>query len=189
MLLPWASDSVSGPAHVFRDRGTERVRAGDRAAAAAADSRDPTEAVGVAAGGRTGHSAVGAGVALEEDARELAVVLDPLERGLEPRKLGRHAHESTALIAVRPARSLDLHLMQHDLTSEGRAVGGPRRFLSTGAAARVLGCHPTTVVRMVERGELSAHRLGGHGHYRLPAEEVVGLLHRTQPEPEDVTCQ
>jgi excisionase family DNA binding protein len=54
--------------------------------------------------------------------------------------------------------------------------GGP---LSTGAAARVAGVHPTTVLRAIQRGELPAHRLGRRGHHRIDREELERWLQPT----------
>jgi len=53
------------------------------------------------------------------------------------------------------------------------------RRLSTGAAARIAGCHPVTVLRAIERGELAAVRLGEHGHYRIAREDFQGWLRPT----------
>ena len=56
------------------------------------------------------------------------------------------------------------------------------RRLSTGAAARIAGCHPVTVLRAIERGELAAVRLGEHGHYRIAREDFQGWLRPTNEE-------
>jgi excisionase family DNA binding protein len=71
-----------------------------------------------------------------------------------------------------------LHSMQRG--SPLKAV--ERRSLSTGAAARRAGCHPTTVLRAIDRGELPAHRLGSHGHYRIAPEQLEAWLLPTQPK-------
>jgi excisionase family DNA binding protein len=54
--------------------------------------------------------------------------------------------------------------------------------LSTGAAARIAGCHPITVLRTIERGELPAVRLGEHGHYRIAREDFQSWLRPTTEE-------
>ena len=54
------------------------------------------------------------------------------------------------------------------------------RRLSTGAAARIAGCHPITVLRAIERGELPAVRLGEHGHYRITREDFQEWLRPTE---------
>ena len=62
-------------------------------------------------------------------------------------------------------------------------TGTRRRLFSTGAAAKVAGCHPVTILRAIERGELAASR-----HYfgwyalqvlELPA-HVIALHFRHQ---------
>ena len=44
---------------------------------------------------------------------------------------------------------------------------GEPRSISTGTAARLLGCDASTVRRAITRGELDAYRLGRRGMYRL----------------------
>lgn len=61
-------------------------------------------------------------------------------------------------------------------------IEGERRLLSTGAAARLAGCHPTTIWRAVERGDLEANRLGGHGHYRIRRDALDRWLGAEQQE-------
>ena len=51
-----------------------------------------------------------------------------------------------------------------------------RSLISTGTAARLAGCHPTTVWRAIERGELQAFRLGANGDFRLRAEALDAWL-------------
>lgn len=47
-----------------------------------------------------------------------------------------------------------------------RKVGDRLRpLIRTGAAAAVAGCHPTTILRAIERGELEAVRLGRRGDH------------------------
>ena len=55
---------------------------------------------------------------------------------------------------------------------------------STGAAARVAGCHPVTVWRAMERGELAAVRLGAHGHYRVKPDELEAWPQPTERSSE-----
>ena len=59
------------------------------------------------------------------------------------------------------------------------------RRLSTGAAARIAGCHPITVLRAIERGELPAIRLGEHGHYRIAREDFQGWLRPTTTQEDE----
>jgi excisionase family DNA binding protein len=54
-----------------------------------------------------------------------------------------------------------------------------RRSLSTGAAARRVGCHPTTVLRAIQRRELEAVRLGARGNYRISREALEAWLQQT----------
>lgn len=54
--------------------------------------------------------------------------------------------------------------------------GGP---LSTGAAARVAGVHPTTVWRAIREGELEAVRLGERGDYRIRREALEQWMRPT----------
>ena len=44
--------------------------------------------------------------------------------------------------------------------------------MSTGAAATVAGCHQTTILRAIEKGELPAFRLGRHGDFRIEPEAL-----------------
>jgi excisionase family DNA binding protein len=44
-----------------------------------------------------------------------------------------------------------------------------RPAMSTGEAAALASCHPTTILRAIERGELRAYRLGPHGDHRIEA--------------------
>jgi excisionase family DNA binding protein len=43
----------------------------------------------------------------------------------------------------------------------------PRQFLTVKRAADITDCHPATVRRAIERGELDAVRLGRRGSYRI----------------------
>jgi excisionase family DNA binding protein len=54
--------------------------------------------------------------------------------------------------------------------------------MSTGAAAALAACHPTTILRAIQRGELQAVRLGRHGDYRIDAEALEAWL---QPTPSE----
>jgi len=51
-----------------------------------------------------------------------------------------------------------------------------RLLISTGAAASVAGCHPTTILRAIERGELEAVRLGRKGDHRVPVDALNDWL-------------
>ena len=59
---------------------------------------------------------------------------------------------------------------------------GAPRSISTGAAARLVGCDASTVRRAVTRGELDAYRLGRRGMYRI---DVVALREWARPVQED----
>jgi excisionase family DNA binding protein len=39
--------------------------------------------------------------------------------------------------------------------------------MSTGEAAALASCHPTTILRAIQRGELQAVRLGRRGDHRI----------------------
>jgi excisionase family DNA binding protein len=56
-----------------------------------------------------------------------------------------------------------------------------RRLFSTGGAAKVAGCHPVTILRAIERGELAALRLGPRGNHRVPADELARWLQPAGP--------
>lgn len=71
----------------------------------------------------------------------------------------------TTAIAGRPSCSLRLQSMQRALahaSSVERAA-----VLSSGAAARIVGCDRTTITRAIHAGELEAVRLGRRGHFRI----------------------
>jgi excisionase family DNA binding protein len=44
--------------------------------------------------------------------------------------------------------------------------------ISTGAAATAAGCHQTTILRAIKRGELEAVRLGRRGDYRVTVDAL-----------------
>jgi excisionase family DNA binding protein len=54
--------------------------------------------------------------------------------------------------------------------------------MSTGEAAALASCHPTTILRAIQRGDLQAVRLGRHGDYRIEAEALARWLRPTTPE-------
>ena len=60
--------------------------------------------------------------------------------------------------------TVDLLVLRGLSTPPG--LGGSRSFL-TGTAARLVGCHPATVRRAIERGDLEAFRLGPRGAHRI----------------------
>jgi len=61
-----------------------------------------------------------------------------------------------------------------------------RTLISTGAAATVAGCHPTTIRRAIDRGELEAYRLGERGDRRLTMEALTRWL-RPAHDPTEET--
>jgi excisionase family DNA binding protein len=52
-------------------------------------------------------------------------------------------------------------------------------LLSTGAAARMVGVHPTTIWRAIDRGELRAMRLGRGGDFRITEDALDEWLQPT----------
>lgn len=48
-----------------------------------------------------------------------------------------------------------------------------RRLLTTTEAARVAVCHPVTIRRAAEAGQLRALRLGARGDYRIPPDALA----------------
>jgi excisionase family DNA binding protein len=56
-------------------------------------------------------------------------------------------------------------------------VSGQRPLISTGASAAVAGCHPTTILRAIERGELEAVRLGRRGDHRVFVDSLNAWMH------------
>ena len=60
-------------------------------------------------------------------------------------------------------------------------VGGQRSVL-TGTAARLVHCHPATVRRAIERGDLEATRLGPRGAYRIRLDDLH-QWHRPARDP------
>ena len=65
-------------------------------------------------------------------------------------------------------------------------VAGALRSISTGTAARLVGCDASTVRRAITRGELDAYRLGRRGMYRI---DVAALRDwaRSAHEPKEPT--
>ena len=59
-------------------------------------------------------------------------------------------------------------------------VSRRRPLISTGAAAAVAGCHPTTILPAIERGELEAVRLGRRGDHRVYVDALDGWM-RARP--------
>ena len=57
-----------------------------------------------------------------------------------------------------------------------------RSPLSTGEAAALVGCHPTTVLRAIQEGELRAFRLGPNGDHRIRADALEEWLRPTAEE-------
>jgi excisionase family DNA binding protein len=54
--------------------------------------------------------------------------------------------------------------------------------MSTGEAAALASCHPTTILRAIQRGELQAVRLGRNGDHRIDAEALAAWMHPTNSE-------
>jgi len=59
------------------------------------------------------------------------------------------------------------------------------KLLTTKQAAELLNIHPTTIHRMIQRGELEAYRVGGsvridetHLHAYLEANRITATTHR-----------
>jgi len=61
-----------------------------------------------------------------------------------------------------------MQAMRDRFTSEA----GRRPLLTTGAAARIAGCHPTTVLRAIYSGQLEAVRLGSRGSHRIRSDAL-----------------
>jgi len=70
--------------------------------------------------------------------------------------------------------------MREVLTPSKSGLGGPRSVL-TGTAARLVDCHPATVRRAIERGDLEAYRLGARGAWRITPDALHRWAH-TAPE-------
>jgi excisionase family DNA binding protein len=62
-----------------------------------------------------------------------------------------------------------------------------RPLISTGAAAAVAGCHPTTILRAIERGELEAVRLGRRGDHRVYVDALNRWMRPARNDPEEAT--
>jgi excisionase family DNA binding protein len=59
--------------------------------------------------------------------------------------------------------------------------------MSTGEAAALAGCSPTTVWRAIHRGELEAVRLGRSGDFRITPVALEAWLQPTAHDPEEET--
>ena len=104
------------------------------------------------------------------------LVLDLLEQSLETRK-----DAATRCHGIKRDTQHLLHtvILQVDepFAVLRVRVDGPR-LLSTGAAARIAGCSPVTILRAIDAGQLTALRLGAHGQYDVSAR---ALEHWLQP--------
>jgi excisionase family DNA binding protein len=67
--------------------------------------------------------------------------------------------------------------VMHGVTPPPKMVDRRRPLISTGAAATVAGCHPTTILRAIERGELEAVRLGRRGDHRVFVDALDRWMH------------
>jgi excisionase family DNA binding protein len=63
---------------------------------------------------------------------------------------------------------------------------GTKAPYTAGAVAQLVGCHPVTVRRAIDRGELDAFRLGTRGTYRIRPEALNDWL-RPVANPKDNT--
>jgi excisionase family DNA binding protein len=61
-----------------------------------------------------------------------------------------------------------------------------RRTISVGTAARLLGLHPSTVRRALQRGDFTGYRTGARGMYRIPAGAIDQWI-RPAHNPDDAT--
>jgi len=64
-------------------------------------------------------------------------------------------------------------------------VSRRRPLISTGAAAAVAACHPTTILRAIERGELEAVRLGRRGDHRVYVDALNKWMRPAGHDPEE----
>jgi excisionase family DNA binding protein len=60
----------------------------------------------------------------------------------------------------------------------------PRRTLSVGTAARLLGLHPSTIRRALKSGELEGYRAGRRGMYRIPPDALDTWVRPAHQEDE-----
>jgi excisionase family DNA binding protein len=71
------------------------------------------------------------------------------------------------------------------MRDDSRQGGSPRRpLLTTRSAADTAACDVVTIRRAIQAGELRALRLGGHGDYRIPVDELDRWLRPAHPESE-----
>ena len=64
----------------------------------------------------------------------------------------------------------------------GSPFTGRRSLLTTRTAADTAACDVITIRRAIRAGELRALRLGSHGDYRIPVDELDAWLQPAQPE-------
>jgi len=89
------------------------------------------------------------------------------------------AYMPELFLALRPLRScIMLDVMQFAAPPRKRR---PRHEppLTSGAVAQLVGCHPITVRRAIDRGELRATRLGPRGTFRIERVAIEAWLHPT----------
>jgi hypothetical protein len=79
----------------------------------------------------------------------------------------------------RPYATVRLLVLRDMPTPPTAGTGEPRSVL-TGTAARLAPCHPATVRRAIERGDLEAFRLGPRGAWRITPD----ALHRWRRTPQ-----
>ncbi len=94
---------------------------------------------------------------------------------------------SLALTALRYVQCETLELQ--DMPADYPSSSTRRLLISTGAAASVAGCHPTTILRAIERGELEAVRLGRKGDHRVPVDALNQWLRPTGSDNERRTTR
>ena len=61
-----------------------------------------------------------------------------------------------------------------------RVASRRRSLLTTRTAADTAACDIVTIRRAIARGELQALRLGSHGDYRIPSDELERWLRPAQ---------
>jgi excisionase family DNA binding protein len=60
-----------------------------------------------------------------------------------------------------------------------------RRALSTGEAAALASCHPTTIRRAILAGQLEAIRLGRTGDFRIAPEALTKWMRPIRTDPKE----
>ena len=163
----------------LREQRPQRVGAWHGARAAAPHRRNTTQPSLVPCGGRAGRARRLLVTNLPDDPRDLRRVLRLELTEIGARQRLRHP---PSVNPIKPTNKLDLHVVQQ-MAIPPMTSGGSRPVL-TGAAARLVGAHPATVRRAIERGELEAYRLGPRGAWRI-TEEALREWARSAPSPEE----